>query len=196
MLGIDEIWDIFQHSIHCQQEDTMFRDPPVPLQPDLCYFALCLLRDLTPLSMLRKKCREWAEQKWGTAIGDDHYRFRLAIYDTSSLYCTIALEEGVPQGSTSEQNIHLWFNSGNPQPPPSCPHIRDSILHYQPYIPGVTERFEIAICTPNMCEAAWTFGHQHLVFMDLTFGLTSSKVLTLILMALKPDTSYDMATIS
>lgn len=40
---------------------------------------------------------------------------------------------------------------------------------------------------PEMHEAAWTFGHRRLVFMDLTFGLTSSKVLTLIFMALKPD---------
>ncbi|PBK80706.1 hypothetical protein ARMGADRAFT_1039860 [Armillaria gallica] len=51
------------------------------------------------------------------------------------------------------------------------------------YDDGNKARFELVISTPQQKEATWKYGHQKQVFMDLTFGFSSSRVLLAILLA-------------
>ncbi|PBK66581.1 hypothetical protein ARMSODRAFT_1005992 [Armillaria solidipes] len=60
-------------------------------------------------------------------------------------------------------------------------------LHYQPHellANGHESRFELIISTPQQQEAAWCYGHQKQVLMDLTFRFSSSCVLLGILLAM------------
>ncbi|PBK84305.1 hypothetical protein ARMGADRAFT_1037233 [Armillaria gallica] len=61
--------------------------------------------------------------------------------------------------------------------------ILDHLLPHTLYNDGNKARFELVISTPQQQEATWKYGHQKQVFMDLTFGFSSSHVLLAILLA-------------
>ncbi|RXW16666.1 hypothetical protein EST38_g9180, partial [Candolleomyces aberdarensis] len=185
MLGIDEISGILGHSEKCLETMEMEHDPTIPLHPDVRDYALKLLQNKAPISLLRSECAKYSEERWPGSPGDNHFRYRLAPYDSSSLYRTVAQEHGINQRTAAEQNLDKWFHSENPELPSD--NFKNSFLHYQPHISGKTERFELIICTDEMREAAWKFGHQRHVLMDLTFKFSSAPALLMILMAFNSD---------
>ena len=163
----------------------MFKQPPIPLHPDVRAYALQLLRDHEPLYLVRTKCATFAVTRFGGSPGDNHYRFMLANHETASLYRSIAAESGIAPRSSAEDNIDEWFRAKFPSPPYAHAAVfRDSCLHYQAYQPGITDRFELIISTPDQQAAAWRFGHKNLVLTDLTFGFCSARALLSILMVL------------
>jgi hypothetical protein len=89
---------------------------------------------------------------------------------------------GMPQQSTAQNNLDIWFRAKNPNPPD--PQLTASCLSYIPYIPGETEWFSIIISTPQPQAMAWKYGHRKQVLMDLTFGVCSGRALLAILMAI------------
>ncbi|KAF8868336.1 hypothetical protein CPB84DRAFT_1756437 [Gymnopilus junonius] len=182
MIAIDEISGILDHSELCNEQIEMDRNPRVPLSPELRNYALGLLRENTPLSLLRSKCASWAENKWPSISGDSHFRYRLTPHDASSLYRTISRERGIYQRTSAEDNLDKWFRAEKPQPP--SPLLSESCLNYQPHEEPTSDRFEIILSTPEMREAAWKYGHKKQVLMDLTFGVCSARALLLILMAI------------
>ena len=181
MIAIDTISGIFDHSERCMAQIEMDRNPPVALHPELREYALSLLRESTPLYLLRFKCATWAKQKWSNQVGDSQYRFQLSSHDSSSLYRTIASERGILQRTLAEDNLDRWFQNSKPVPP--SPLLSTSCLHYQAHAPPATDRFEIIIVMPEMKEAAWKYAHKKQVLMDLTFGFCSARSLLLILLA-------------
>ncbi len=53
-------------------------------------------------------------------------------------------------------------------------------LHYQLHVilkHGHESRFKLIISTLQQQEAAWHYGHQNQILLDLTFGFSSSHVL-------------------
>jgi hypothetical protein len=167
MVAIDEVSGILDHSDDCKHQIEMERNPRLPLHQDLRNYALKLLRENVPLSLLRAKCLDWATKKWPGLPGDKFSCFRLTLHDISSLYWSISKECGISQRTAAEENIDKWFRKEKPQPP--SPGLLESCLHYQAHRHGETERFEIILSTPEMRGAAWKFGHKRQVLMDLTF---------------------------
>jgi len=100
----------------------------------------------------------------------------------SSLYRTISQERGIPQRTAAEENLDKWFRAEHAQPP--SPLLPESCMHYQAHEKPKTDRFEIILSTTEMRTAAWKYGHQKQVLMDLTFGVCSAHALLVILMAL------------
>ena len=86
------------------------------------------------------------------------------------------------QSLQREENLDKWFRSEHTQPP--SPLLPESCMHYQAHKKSKTDRFEIILSTTEMCTAAWKYGHQKQVLMDLTFGVCSARALLVILMAL------------
>ena len=117
MIAIDTISGIFDHSERCMAQIEMDWNPPVALHPELREYALFLLRESTPLYLLRFKCATWAEQKWSNQVGDSQYRFQLSSHDSSFLYRTIASERGILQRTLAEDNLDRWFWNSKPVPP-------------------------------------------------------------------------------
>ncbi|KAL1756899.1 hypothetical protein FB107DRAFT_210336 [Schizophyllum commune] len=184
-LAVDSVSGILDHSDDCNIEIEMFKQPPIPLHPDVRAYALQLLRDHEPLYLVRTKCAAFAVTRFGGSPGDNHYRFVLANHETASLYRSITAESGIAPRSSAEDNIDKWFRAKFPSPPPAHAAVfRDSCLHYQAYQPGITDRFELIISTPDQQAAAWRFGHKNLVLTDLTFGFCSARALLSILMVL------------
>ncbi|KAK7050167.1 hypothetical protein R3P38DRAFT_3306410 [Favolaschia claudopus] len=155
LLTIDHILGDFTHSPQCLETDTMSRNPRIALEPALREFALSLLRKNTPLPQLRQQCREFSRARW---------------------------ESGIPQRSTPENNLHLWFRDENPSPPD--PRLAASCLSYTPLIPGQSDRFSLILSTPEQRLLAWKYGHQKQLLMDLTFGVCNGRALLAILMVL------------
>ena len=182
MIAVDEISGILDHSDSCKDQIEMDRNPRVPLSPELRNYALDLLREKTPLPLLRSKTTSWAEKKWPGLPGDSYFRYRLTLHDASSLYRTISRECGIHQRTAAEDNLDKWFRAEKPQPPSSL--LSESCLHYQAHEKPKTDRFEIILSTPEMQEAAWKYGHKKQILMDLTFGVCSARALLLILMAI------------
>ncbi|TFK17524.1 hypothetical protein FA15DRAFT_661381 [Coprinopsis marcescibilis] len=122
----------------------------------------------------------FAEKCWPGQPGDKHHHFWLAPYDTSSLYCMIAQECRIFQKSTAKDNLDVWFQSASPQPP--SPSLTESCIHCQPHIQGQTDHFEVILCTPDMKDDFWWFGHKKQVLLDLTFKFCLAPALLMILM--------------
>ncbi|GBE82674.1 hypothetical protein SCP_0410590 [Sparassis crispa] len=160
----------------------MLRSPCLPLHPDLHDYAMSLLRRREPIRLVRSKCLSWAKEHWQEQQGDGSHRFHLTPYDSSSLYRTAARERGIPQRSSAADNLDCWFHSEDPRPP--SPLFTSSCLHYQPYLEGIFERFEIIISTPQQRDAAWTFGYKKQIIMDGTFRICSARVLCFIIMVI------------
>ncbi|KAJ3566546.1 hypothetical protein NP233_g6934 [Leucocoprinus birnbaumii] len=122
----------------------------------------------------------WAGTKWPGLLGDKSSCYWLTVYDSCSLYCTIAHKQGVYQQSAAEDNLDTWFCSVQPLPP--LPKLLSARLHYQPQTE--TSQFEIILATPKMKHAAWEHAHKKQVLMDLTFGFLLARALLLILLTL------------
>lgn len=61
--------------------------------------------------------------------------------------------------------------------------LKEACLHYQPHT-NETDRLEIIICTPEQQEYAWKYGHQNLILVDGTFGISKHKLLLFIIMVI------------
>jgi hypothetical protein len=96
-----------------------------------------------------------------------------------------AAECNISQRSAAEDNLDRWFNSTSPQPPSAD--FSAALIHYQPHLPPATDRFVLILATPDMQAAAWQFGHNKLVIMDLTFNVCSARVLLAILMVIDDE---------
>lgn len=156
--------------------------PRIPLHPDLHNFALKLLQQRIPLTQIQQKCRDFAKERWGDLAGDNSHHYFLADHETTSLYRSHRWEMGIPQRLLPEDNLHAWFRSTNPQRP--TPALTAAAMHYQPHIPGKTERFELILSTPEQRDLAWKFGHKRQLLMDGTFGVCTARVLVFILMVI------------
>ncbi|KAJ7136679.1 hypothetical protein C8R44DRAFT_608573, partial [Mycena epipterygia] len=182
ILIVDEIVSNFTHSTECLSLKEMENPPPIPLHPELREYALSLLCIRVPLSQLKTLCHEWAQNKWGSAVGDECFRFVLNNHETTSLYRTLARERGIAQ-APPQNNLDLWFRTENPCPPD--PRLTASCLSYTPCVAGEADsRFTLILSTPEQRLAAWRYGHKKQVLMDLTFGVCSGCVLLAILMAI------------
>jgi hypothetical protein len=164
------------------EQTEMWRDPHIPIHPDLRTYALGLLREKTPLAVVREKARQFAVERWGDAPGSEHYRFRLRDHDSSSLYRSLNKEIGILPHTEAQLNLHQWFMPGAKSLPD--PSLAASCLFYQPEIPEKGQRFMLILSTPVQQKMAWKFGHNRQVLMDLTFGFSSARALLVILMAI------------
>ncbi|PBK70253.1 hypothetical protein ARMSODRAFT_1036416, partial [Armillaria solidipes] len=185
IVAVIELSGIFDHSTACQEQTEMVRDPRLPLDPAIRDLALNLLRQNIPMHVVHSKCKEHMKENLGSHQGDKIHRFFLTSYDSTSLYRTLARERGISQRSAAEENLELWFQAKHPKPPSAL--LTMACLHYQPHellANGHESRFELIISTPQQQEAAWRYGHQKQVLMDLTFGFSSSRVLLGILLAM------------
>ena len=82
----------------CEETVSMISTPPVQLHPDLCEYAMSLLRVNMPLTQIQLQCREWAKTRWGPNVaGDSHYRYLLNDKESTSLYRSHYRELGIPQ---------------------------------------------------------------------------------------------------
>ncbi|RDB27252.1 hypothetical protein Hypma_004515 [Hypsizygus marmoreus] len=183
MLTIDEISGILDHSTACTEVQEMDRNPSIGLHPELRNYALSLLRDNIPLTQLQHLCKKWAMARWNDCTGDNISRFHLNEHDSSSLYRTLARERGIPQCTAAEANLDLWFRSEASSTSSSAALLSPSMVFYQP-LRDDTKRLVMVIVTPAMKDAAWKFGHQKHIFLDLTFGFCSARANLLIIMAI------------
>lgn len=186
LLTIEEISGILDHSSACNELQQMDRDPPIGLHPDLRAYALGLLRDNIPITQLQQLCKKWAAKRWGaTSMGDNVHRHQLNEHDASSLYRTISGERGIPQRTAAEDNLDTWFRPVDPSPPDAA--LTSSMLYYHP-CSNDDDRLVLIIATPEMQDAAWKYGHEGHILLDLTFGFCSARANLLILMAI--DDNY------
>ncbi|KAH6884047.1 hypothetical protein BKA70DRAFT_1446097 [Coprinopsis sp. MPI-PUGE-AT-0042] len=181
-LAIDSLTGLFDHTAACNALVKMDHDPLMPLHPEIRNHALDLLRMKSSLHTLRHECKKYANECFPGKSGDNVYRYELEFHDSSLLYQTLRQEQGVYQRTAAEDNLNKWFRATEPSLP--SPFFTASCLHYQAHIRGQTDRFEMIIATPEMCDAAWKHGHKKQVLMDLMFGFCSAPALLLILMAL------------
>jgi len=61
--------------------------------------------------------------------------------------------------------------------------LTEACLHYQAHTKD-TDRLEIIICTPEQQQYAWKYGHQNLILLDGTFGISKHKLLLFIMMVI------------
>ncbi|CAG8732973.1 13971_t:CDS:2, partial [Cetraspora pellucida] len=59
--------------------------------------------------------------------------------------------------------------------------LKDACLHYQPHTKD-NDRLEIIICTREQQDYVWKYGHQNLILIDGTFGISKHKLLLFIIM--------------
>ncbi|KAK7464182.1 hypothetical protein VKT23_006348 [Stygiomarasmius scandens] len=186
LLAIWEISGILEHSIACEELTEMEKDPIIPLHPCLREHALSLLhKPGYSLRLLRNECAEWAKINLGDGPGDTCHRWQLRPHDTSSLYCSIARENGIPQRSIADDNLDRWFRAEKPQPPSML--LTESCLHYQPFDGTENGRFEIIIQTPTQRAQAWKHGHKQHILMDLTFGFCNARTLLVNIIAMDDE---------
>ncbi|KAJ7637334.1 hypothetical protein DFH06DRAFT_1433440 [Mycena polygramma] len=144
----------------------MDKKPPIPLHPELRAHALSLLRIRVPLTQLKQLCREWAQNRWGAAVGDGSFRYILNNHETTSLYRTLARERGIAQ-APPQNNLDSWFRAQNPTPPD--PRLPASCLAYSPALADDPDsRFSLILSTPEQRLCAWRYGHTKQVLVDLT----------------------------
>lgn len=104
---------------------------------------------------------------------DPHHRFIYVPHNTTSLYRSIKLKQGISQRSLLHKNIHLWFNTENPCPP--LPELTDACLFYQPFLQGKTDQFIIILSTSEQRACAWRYPHRQTIIVDLMFGFSSAR---------------------
>ncbi|KAH6906212.1 hypothetical protein BKA70DRAFT_1430142 [Coprinopsis sp. MPI-PUGE-AT-0042] len=107
LITIDEIYGDLHHSSSYEETVLPTRTIRQPMHPALREKALHLLRDGTPIALVRKACRNWARTRWGSHYGDGNYRFRVKNSDASALYRTLKGEAGIHQKSEAHTNGNL-----------------------------------------------------------------------------------------
>ncbi|KAL1742334.1 hypothetical protein HDZ31DRAFT_16905, partial [Schizophyllum fasciatum] len=176
------IGGILDHTEECSNIRELFRTPRHPLEPGLRAYALTLLRENTPSSLIRIKIQERALRNFGNDVGTTQHRYHLTANEFTSLRRTVNQERGVPQRCSVTENLDAWFGGTNPHPPSSA--LSEALVYYKPrYEHEKRSRFEIILSTPQQRDAAIKLAHKRQLFMDLTFGICSSRFLVLILLA-------------
>ncbi|KAF6749683.1 hypothetical protein DFP72DRAFT_1048718 [Ephemerocybe angulata] len=182
LITVDEIFGNLVHSGCCVDQIEMWRNPPIPLHPDLRGLLLDWLRDRTPLAVVKERARAYSVTRWGASAGDKSFRFRLQDHDTSSIYRTLGGELGIKVHTHAQDNLDAWLGPKKAAPDAS---LTAACLFYSPEVPELNERFMLILSTPLQQRMAWKFGHKRQVLMDLTFGFCSARALLVILMEAK-----------
>ncbi|KAI4517100.1 hypothetical protein K525DRAFT_211665, partial [Schizophyllum commune Loenen D] len=180
------IGGILDHTDECNDIQELPRTPRLPLETGLRNYALSLLRENTPPSLIRIKVQQRAIELFGNDIGTTQHRYHLTANEFTSLRRSVNQERGIPQRCSVTDNLDAWFGTGNPRPP--CAALSDALVYYKPRFEHEKYgRFEIILSTPEQRAAAVNLAHKQQLFMDLTFGVCSSRFLVLILLARTPD---------
>ena len=180
LITVDEIFGDFTHSYRCLDTELMDQNPRIGLHPAICNHALQLLHDRVPLLQVCDLSHRYAIKQFGETPGDHQYQYILNLKESTSLYRTLAREQGIRQWTLAEDNLDAWFGL---QGKPPNPHLSASCLSYVPYTEE-TGHLSLIYSTPEQRLLAWQYAHKQQAIMDLTFGLCSSHVLTAILMAI------------
>ncbi|KAF6747490.1 hypothetical protein DFP72DRAFT_1149006 [Ephemerocybe angulata] len=163
LITVDEIFGNLVHSGRCVDQIEMWRNPPIPLHPDLRGLLLDWLRDRTPLAVVKERARAYSD------------------HDTSSIYRTLGGELGIKVHTHAQDNLDAWLGPKKAAPDAS---LTAACLFYSPEVPELNERFMLILSTPLQQRMAWKFGHKRQVLMDLTFGFCSARALLVILMVI------------
>ena len=115
MIAIDEISGIYDHTDDCSAQTEMECNPRLPLNSELCEYALALLHKNVPLSLLCSECSTWAQTHWPGIPGTNTSHYYLTAHDVSSLYRSILHEHGIPQQTAAKENLDRWFHPNKPQ---------------------------------------------------------------------------------
>ena len=131
LIVVNEISGVLDHSADCQAQVEMYKDPIIPLYPDVQKYLEDLATKNILLTQMQHLCKEFALKQWGDTQGDTLHHYRLTANDSSSIYQTVTQKCGIPQCSSTKENLDNWFHKDSPKPPPNHPNITQSVLHYR-----------------------------------------------------------------
>src|SRR6266542_3582857 len=80
-----------------------------------------------------------------------------------------------------EENLDTLFGEQS-----SEKQFKDSCCWYKPRL-NFNDRFELVLSTPEQQQCAWQYGHQNLILLHGTFGVSDCRILLFILMVLDQE---------
>ena len=110
-----------------------------------------------------------------------NFRYNILPSDYRGLYRKYNREaHGIDITVPPEQNVENWLDSKSKH---YKPNLARAVFQYAART-RKEDRFKICIATPEMLQAAWDLCHQSQLVLDGTFGITSSRLLLWIPLAL------------
>jgi hypothetical protein len=106
-------------------------------------------------------------------------RFLLSNQDLINIRNSMTKEIwGLDKRKAEEINIDQFFG-----PNSEDNEIINATLYYKPRR-ELNDRFMLVLATKNQRDLAWKFGHQQILYLDGTFGISNKKILLFVLFVL------------
>lgn len=167
-----------EHSGKCKTSQPQ-RDPPYRLLPFVKKSAENLLNLNVSTTNILAQNAQIVKNVFGknTLIGN--YRTLLTAMDIANIKKEMLQKNwNIDIRNDAARNLEKFLGSSADQS-----ELKAACLHYQPHT-NDTDRLEIIICTPEQQEYAWKYGHQNLILVDGTFGISKHKLLLFIIMVI------------
>jgi hypothetical protein len=107
-------------------------------------------------------------------------RYELLPSDSSRLYRIHNRLKGVDFAQPAEYNLDDWLNPNSPQ---YQKQLHEAIFYYKART-DKDERLRVCIQLPEMKAAAWQYAHNGQLILDGTFGISDSRLLLFIALAI------------
>lgn len=175
----------FEHNDGCKVAVCSNR-PNIPLHPSVFNECLEMLNSGHTLASVISRNEHMYDAyayptmpKTEADILQSRYRWLLDAKDHRTLYRMLDRRRGVNVKQDAHINIDEWLNQDSPLFDKT---LASSVFHYKPRT-NKEDRFELCISTKEMREASWAYAHKKQIILDGTFGISVSKVLLFIVMA-------------
>lgn len=161
LVAINEISGHINHSEPCAATICTSRDARLPVYPEIQQYARALFKQGVSGPTVYSETNMWAQAMFPVIMTAFHtqYRFIYMPHDTTSLYCSLRLEMGIPQCSLAHNILHIWFHSEDASPP--SPALSDACLYYQACVLGQTDQFMLILSTLEQRASADTIMHPN-----------------------------------
>jgi hypothetical protein len=173
----DEAFGVFQHSSTCQRLSPI--SDTRTLDVSLKQRIIKMLHDGLPASKIISTCQDVVAKRGPLETLDPRYRYVIQNSDISTLRKAVWLQKtGLSDRVSAEFNLDGLFGgkSGDDQFTSACFH----------YVPKSTksDRLFLGLSTKQQCELAWKHGHQKMIFMDGTFGVSKHRILLFMMLVI------------
>jgi hypothetical protein len=173
----EEAFGVFQHSSTCQRLHTI--SDTRTLDVSLKELIIKMLHDGLPASKIISTSQEVVLNRDPLETLDPRYRYVIQNSDISTLRKVLCLQKmGMSDQVSAETNLEGLFGGQ------SCDdRFSAACFHYVPKSTK-SDRLFLGFSTKQQCELAWKHGHQKMLFMDGTFGVSKDRILLFIMLVI------------
>jgi hypothetical protein len=178
---VDNYMSVFGYLSHLEdcQRCLSYQPPPLHLNEMVIRMARNLLQNHANTSHIFDDNMNFIVNHLDGKVIINDERFLLSNQDLINIRNSMTKEIwGLDKRKAEEINIDQLFG-----PNSEDKEIIEATVYYKPR-KELNDRFMLVLATKSQRDLAWKFGHQQILYMDGTFGISNKKILLFTLLVL------------